>query len=50
MNKEILLERLKQQKQRQEQELIQNIINIENTIASLQILEGEEIQQAHFPP
>jgi hypothetical protein len=50
MNKQILLERLKQQKQRQEQELIQNIVNIENTIASLQVLEGQEIQQAHFPP
>lgn len=39
MDKETLLERLQQQKQHLEQELIQHIVNIENTIVSIQIIE-----------
>ena len=50
MDKETLLERLQQQKQQLEQELIQRIVNIENTIASIQIIEGQGAQHPRFPP
>ncbi len=50
MNKVTLLDRLRQQKDQLEQELIQRIVSIENTIASIQTIEGQVPQHPHYPP
>jgi hypothetical protein len=50
MNKDDIILRLQQQKQRQEQELNEHIVNLENTIASIHAIEGKEIAPPNFPP
>ncbi len=50
MNREELVNRLRQQRNQLEQELTQHILHIENLNASIQAIEDREINRPSFPP
>jgi hypothetical protein len=50
MDKEELIARLGRQRQQLEQRLADQIVQIENIDASIQVIEGKQISQPTFPP